>query len=274
MATSAESEALARLYDVDLLEDPGDLDLYRALAARTGGPILELGVGTGRLAVPLAAAGFAVTGIDLDPAMLARARARAASEGRGVARRLTFTEGDARRATATGGPFGLVFIALNTLLVFGNRADQAAALRTMAEHLAPEGLAVVDVWLPDAEQLSRYDGRLGLEYVRRDPETGNRVTKLASAYHDAALGTVALTAIFDEGLPGAPAKRWVREDRLRLVGADELRVLAEDAGLVVEVLAGDYDLAPIGAGDERAILVATRTPSSTVGRSKRGSGLV
>ena len=57
-ARDAAAEALARLYDVDLLEDPGDLDLYLALAARTGGPILELGVGTGRIAVPLAAAGY------------------------------------------------------------------------------------------------------------------------------------------------------------------------------------------------------------------------
>src|SRR5512141_2072188 len=87
---NAESElraALARLYDLDLTEDPGDLDLYLALAARTGGPILELAVGSGRLAVPLAAAGFAVTGVDLDPAMLARARATAATPGRGRARR-------------------------------------------------------------------------------------------------------------------------------------------------------------------------------------------
>ena len=71
----ATADALARLYDLDLVDDPGDLDLYLALAERTGGPILELAVGTGRLAVPLAAAGDRVTGVDLDPAMLARAAA-------------------------------------------------------------------------------------------------------------------------------------------------------------------------------------------------------
>ena len=75
----ATAEALARFYDLDLTADPGDLDLYLALAGRTGGPILELAVGSGRLAVPLAEAGYDVTGVDLDPAMLARARdARAA----------------------------------------------------------------------------------------------------------------------------------------------------------------------------------------------------
>ena len=58
----ATAAALARLYDLDLLDDPGDLDLYLALAARADGPILELAAGTGRLAVPLALAGHTVYG--------------------------------------------------------------------------------------------------------------------------------------------------------------------------------------------------------------------
>src|SRR6185369_9158691 len=65
--------ALARLYDLDLVDDPGDLELYLALASRSGGPIVELAVGTGRLAIPLAVAGHEVIGVDDDPAMLARA---------------------------------------------------------------------------------------------------------------------------------------------------------------------------------------------------------
>ena len=80
--TPAEAVALARLYDLDLAQDPGDLDLYLALAGRTGGPILELATGTGRLAVPLAAHGHLVTGVDIDPAMLARARARVGGDRR------------------------------------------------------------------------------------------------------------------------------------------------------------------------------------------------
>ena len=90
------AEALARLYDLDLAEDPGDLDLYLALAARTGGPILELAVGSGRLAVPLAADGHEVTGVDTEPAMLARARRAADAAATAVTRRLRLVEGDAR----------------------------------------------------------------------------------------------------------------------------------------------------------------------------------
>ena len=265
------AEALARLYDVDLLEDPGDVDLYVALAARAGGPILELGVGSGRIAVPLAQAGYDVTGIDRDPAMLARAAERAAKAGPAVARRLDLIEADARTAHAPkAGTYKLAFIALNSLLVFGDVADQRCAVRTLAEHLAPGGLAVVDVWLPDAEDLVRYDGRLGLEYVRRDPGTDRKVTKMASALHDAATGSVHLTSIFDEGRQGEPAVRWLREDRLTLISAAELRGLAEGAGLAVEVLAGGYDLQPLGPGDDRAVLVAVR-PTGGAPRSTRSS---
>ncbi len=62
-----ERRRLARYYDLDLQDDPGDLDLYLAMAERTGGPVLELAAGSGRLAVPLARAGYAVTAVDNDP---------------------------------------------------------------------------------------------------------------------------------------------------------------------------------------------------------------
>jgi hypothetical protein len=88
---------------------------------------------------------------------------------------------------------------------------------------------------------------------------------MASALHDAATGSVHLTSIFDEGRQGEPAVRWLRDDRLTLTSAAELRGFAEGAGLAVEVLAGGYDLQPLGPGDDRAVLVAVRP----AGRSSR-----
>jgi SAM-dependent methyltransferase len=249
--------ALARLYDVDLLEDPGDVDLYLALAERADGPILELGVGSGRVAVPLTMAGWSVTGVDNDPAMLDRARTRSSATGPASAGRLELIETDIAGLRLEG-RFRMAFIALNSLLVFGDRAAQAAAVRTIAEHLEPGGLGVIDVWLPDADDLARYDGRIFLQYVRVDPETGRTVVKTGSALHDPASQTVHLTTIFDEGAQGEAPVRWSRVDRIRLVGADELRAFAEEAGLEVELIARDYDLERIGPGADRAILVATR----------------
>jgi SAM-dependent methyltransferase len=259
VSPESEVDALARLYDLDLSEDPGDLDLYLALAGRSGGPILELAAGSGRLTVPLAAAGYEVTGLDIDPAMLQRAQARAATAGDEAGRRVRWVEGDLVDVRLPeAGTFRLALIALNSLLVLGRRDAQRAALRTMAAHLAPGGLAVVDVWQPDADDLARFDGRLILEWGRVDAASGRQVTKVGSAQHDAASQSVTLTTLYEESEPGGPVGRWMRTDRLRLVSADELRGLAEDAGLEVELVAGGYDLEPIGPGSERAVLVAVR----------------
>ena len=259
MTTESAAAALARLYDLDLSEDPGDLDLYLALAGRTGGPILELAVGSGRLAVPLTADGHDVTGVDLDAAMLARARHVADDAGKATARRLCLVEGDARTIRLDGaGTFRLAFIPLNSIFLMGGRVDQAAAVATLAAHLAPGGLAVVDAWLPDAEDLSRYDGRLVLEWVREEPGTGRAVTKIGSAVFDQTAGVVRLTTIFEASLPGEAPVRWVRVDRLRLVSPDDLVGFAEAAGLVVETLAGDYDRGELAPGADRVVLIARR----------------
>jgi SAM-dependent methyltransferase len=254
-----EHDDLARLYDLDLTEDPGDVDLYLSLACRTGGPILELAVGSGRIAVPLVMVGHDVTGVDTDPAMLNRARQRVATGDASAGDRLTLVEGDLRTVRLSdAGSYRLALIALNSILLLSSRDDQREALRTLAHHLAPGGLAVVDVWLPDADDLGRFDGRIVLEYARPDPASGRMVTKSASAQHDATAQRVVLTAIYEESSPGEPARRWVRTDRLRLVTADELAGFAEDAGLVVEQLAGGYDLSPLGPGSDRAILIAAK----------------
>jgi SAM-dependent methyltransferase len=251
--------ALARLYDLDLADDPGDLDLYRALVARTAGPVLELAVGTGRLAVPLAADGVDVVGVDVDPAMLDRARRRAA-QARLPDDRVILVEGDLRTADVPrSGTFALAFIGLNSLMLLPTRREQAEAVAVLAAHLVPGGVAAIDVWLPDAEDLARFDGRVVLEYVREDGETGALIAKTAAARHDAARGTVELTAIYDASRDGAPVGRWVRTDRLRLVSADDLVAFAEAAGLEVEVLAGGYDLDPLGPGADRAVLVGRRS---------------
>lgn len=246
------AEALARLYDLDLAEDPGDdLDLYLALAERTGGPILELAAGTGRIVRPLAAAGYPVTAVDSDPAMLDRLIASAPASVSPVLADLTSWR-------PPEPVYRLAILGLNSLFLMAERHLQQAALDALVAALLPGGLAVVDVWLPDAVDLARYDQRLLVDYVRTDPVSGATVTKMVSALHDAATATVQLTAIYDEGKPGEPVRRWIRRDVLRLVGAGELVELARRAGLEVEVLAGDYGLEPLGPGAQRAVLLATR----------------
>ncbi|MFL5685627.1 MAG: class I SAM-dependent DNA methyltransferase [Chloroflexota bacterium] len=257
---AATARALARLYDLDLQEDPGDLDLYRALADRADGPILELAAGTGRLAVPLAAAGHVITAVDIDEAMLDRARERATDAGL-APEALRFIQADLLSLPEPEPPtarYGLAFIALNSIMLLASRDAQRAAIRTLATQLGPGGIAAVDAWLPDADDLGRFDGRVFHEWIREDPASGALVTKTGSAIHDATSGSIVLTAVFDEAPQGEAPRRWIRQDRLRLISADELAAFAEDAGLRVEMVAGGYDLTPLGYGAERAVLIAER----------------
>ena len=254
--------AIARMYDLDLSEDPGDVDLYRALARRTGGPIVELAVGTGRIAVPLAADGYHVVGVDNDRAMLDRGRARAAA-GREIAARVRLVEhdlvdADGDEAVASGGPYSLAILGLNTILLLASVAGQRGALATMARLLAPGGVAVVDAWQPSPADLVAFDGRISLEWLRTDPATGREVTKKLAAWYEHLRRLVTLTTIFEEGAPGEPPSRWVRQDALRLISADELVAFTEAAGLEVEQLAGDHELGPLEPGGDRVVLVARK----------------
>ncbi len=258
--TSDPATAFALLYDLDLAaEDPGDLALYLGLARRTGGPILELAAGTGRIAVPLAEAGLAVTAVDVDPAMLARAQAKAGEAG--VSGRLSLVEADLLdldpQPLPAAGSFRLVVLALNSVFLLADRASQAAALRVMAHHLAPDGLAVVDVWLPSEADLEVYDGRLMLAGVHLEAD-GSALTKSWAASRDPDGRVVEVTTIYELAGPGGPPRRWVRRDPMRLLAPEELSDMATAAGLVVETLAGDRDLGPLDADSERAVLVARR----------------
>ena len=252
---------LARYYDLDLADDPGDIDLYRALAARTGGPVLELGVGTGRIAVPLAESGLRVVGVDRDPAMLARAARRWAERGaaRPAARKghLDLVEGDLFDLRLEE-RFALAILGLNSLFLFGDPSRQAEAVAIMARHLAPGGLAAIDVFVPSVEDLAQYDGRLVLEWVRVDPERpATQVAKTGSAAYDPATRCLELTSMFDAWpAAGGPVERRMRCDVLHLTSAAEVAGFAARAGLAVEEIAGDHDMSPFGSGSGRAVVVA------------------
>jgi SAM-dependent methyltransferase len=230
--------------------------MYQALAEESGGRVLELCAGSGRIAVPLAAAGHDVTAVDIDADMLARARtawkrhpARKAGGGS-----LTFIESD---ATLLDLPdrFDLVILALNSLLLLDGRDAQLAALRVMARHLDNGGRAVVDVWLPSRGDLQLYDGRLMLEWVRRDEATDEWVAKMFEARHDPQSNRAQITTFFDAWRDTRPVSRTMRRDTAHLITRAQLDVLVKRAGLTVLTRAGDYSLAPFHAGDDRVILV-------------------
>lgn len=250
------AEALARYYDLDLADDPGDLDMYRAFADAGGGTVLELMAGTGRLAVPLAAAGHTVTAVDNDAAMLARAatrwqrtRDRARKPGK-----LGLVEADVT-SLKLGKRFDLVIVALNSLLLLDGRAAQQKAVRVIADHLKPDGRAVIDVWLPTPDDLVLYDGRLVLDWVRDDAQTGQRVSKTTAARYESATRTAHIATFFDAWSDGKTVTRAERHDTVTFTSLEELEHFAVDAALSVDTIAGDYEMGQLAVDSERLVMV-------------------
>lgn len=136
-------EAFADVYD-DWYGRVGDekpaVDRLTDLAGR--GPVLELGVGTGRLAIPLAARGVDVWGLDASPAMLERLR------GKPGADRVHTIRGDMAAFDLDGRRFRLVVVAYNTLFNLTPSGAQARCLGQIAVHLAPGGMVVIEAFVP------------------------------------------------------------------------------------------------------------------------------
>ncbi len=251
------SERLARYYDLDFLDVAYDAELYQQLVREVGGPVLELGVGSGRLGIPLALAGHEVVGIDNDPAMLQRAR-KTWEEARGQLEGGRFKAHDGDFITYRSPQrFGLALIAVNTFLLAEDDGSRLAILTTMREHLREGGIAVVEVGTPDEAELARYDRRLQHEWLRHDPETGEEVSKSISAHHDPEAGTLDLTQVYEwTPTEGGPLSRVTKIDTLHLVSAEHLGELARQAGFGEVDQRGDHLLTPYGAGSHRVILVA------------------
>jgi len=151
-STRQTAEVYDRLYPGTLEASPveGDIAFYKAQARRTGGPVLELGCGTGRVAFPLAAAGFAVTGLDVSPHMLRVARAKAALLAPG--RRPVFARGDMTRF-ALRRRFRLALIPFRAFQHLLSWEAQRRCLERVRRHLAPGGRLVVDLFDPRLERL-------------------------------------------------------------------------------------------------------------------------
>jgi SAM-dependent methyltransferase len=248
---------LARYYDLDFLDVTYDAELYLELARDAPGPVLELGVGSGRLAVPLALAGHPVLGIDTDMAMLDRAAHRwETARGRLPRARFETALGDFYRFRSRR-RFGLAFLAVNTFLLAEDDKARVAVLSTMRDHLLPGGTAAIEIGTPDARELARYDRRVLHEWLRYDPVAHEMVSKSMVAEHDPDLDTLELTQIFEwTAREGGVLSRVTRTDLLHLISADQLARLAREAGFSEVDVRGDHLAIPHHHGSQRAILVA------------------
>jgi SAM-dependent methyltransferase len=226
-------DGIARLYDPWSVSVVEDVAFYVAAARRSGGPVVELGVGTGRIAIPVAASGIPVIGVDSSAGMLEVAREQAELAGVELDLRL----GDFREPLVEG-PVPLVTIPFRSLLHMQTDADRRAVLRAVHGLLAPGGRFVFDVFSPGPEDIAETHAR----WLEREPGIFER-------------------ADWDE--PGRTLTLRVRREdteaelSLAWLPVGEWRSLLGEEGFVVEELYGWFDGSPWD-GHEDSIWVCRR----------------
>ena len=254
--TDDHFEVIADYYDLDLAGYEEDVGIYENLGRRHDLPVLELGVGTGRVAIPLLRAGLNVVGIDHSEAMLAVARRKVkALRPQSLAASLRLLKEDMRDFDL-GQSFGLIFCALGGLLHLRSQEDQVRALECARRHLAPDGLLVIDLpalqpqeWEPGVQPLT-------LDWTRRDTARDVLVSKFRSCQADPARQVQHVTHIYEEwGREGSSRRRLVTFE-LRSIHRHEMELLLGRAGLQMRDLYGTYDLSPYDLHAPRMIFVA------------------
>ncbi len=247
----------ARLYEMDDGRLTDDIPLYLGFAGKTGGPVVELGVGAGRVALPLAQAGYRVTGLDISPPMLKRGQERLQAEG--LTARVHLIYADFRDPPLSSQQFALAFCAYNAFLHLIEGADQMRALRAWWRLLKPRGLLVIDVENPQLEGLALLALQRGFEpeETLEDPTTGEVVRKSTRVEVDVPDQVLRFWREYegeDEQGPWQVTQRF----EVRILFQREMALLLTCAGYEDLRFYGDYDLNPWEPESPRIIAVAAR----------------
>ena len=249
---------IAPFYDQDyagILEGK-DVAFYLQLAEAAGGPVIEMGCGTGRVLIPLARAGITIHGMDSSQAMLDQLHASLESETAETRSRVSLTHGDIR-STDVGRRFALVTVPANVPHSFLERHEQRAWLANARRHLAPGGALCFDVFQPNFQIMLLPPGEWFLDADRFDARTGHRVRRFHRCEHELEFQRFRVEM------------RWVEEDTAghtlsetsssimqRWFTRGELELLLELEGFRITDYWGNFDRAPFGAGATHQIVSA------------------
>jgi SAM-dependent methyltransferase len=249
----------AHFYDGDY-EAAGydhDIDFYVEAARRAGGPVLELGCGTGRILLPTARAGVPIVGVDSSSAMLDRLAGHLETEPAEVRDRIRTALADVRTLDL-GERFSLVTAPFRVMQHLVERADQRAFLAAVSRHLAPDGEFVFDCFQPDFEAIAS-PPHMSVDIERTDLESGRLIRRVARAEHTPEDQTFTVHLEWMLGETDAPNfEERSTETELRWYTLGELELLLELAGFEIVEAFGHFDGTPFGPGASDQIVRARR----------------
>ncbi|NUB26998.1 class I SAM-dependent methyltransferase [Azospirillum brasilense] len=255
----ARAEHAATLARLGML---GDVPFYKERAAETGGPVLEIGCGTGRLTIPLARAGHEVWAVDVSTAMLDQLRAKLAREAPEVQARVHPVRQDATMLDLPVRDCRLAVIPFNVLMLIPELAAERRTLAAAAAHLAPGGTLALDVMNPltlpmDAET------KPSPSEPRRSPHNGNSYIRNTMASRLDEGQCQRIHGWYDELLPDGKIAVTEYGFTWRMIFRYELELMLESAGFTIERLAGDFEDAPWTVDSRRMVVTARRASPVT-----------
>jgi len=233
------------LYDWEYRRRRDDIRFYRTLADERGGPVLDLGCGTGRLMLPLLRDGHIVVGVDLARPMLTRAAARVGRLGADGRRRALLVRGDLRALPFTKRRFSLAVAAFHTIQHCESDAELLQFFRGAAAALVPGGWLAFDTFAPTRRFLERRGPSAPTRF--RDPRTGRATIYSESHVLDGPV--LAMTFRYQPVAPGSKRARAVSL-RHRLLQPREIEALLARAGLTLIASWGSFDGGPLDPDDE------------------------
>jgi SAM-dependent methyltransferase len=249
-------DRIAAWYDLEHAGVTDDLELYLGFAEATGSPILELGCGSGRLLVPLAEAGYAVTGVDSSAAMLERCRERARTAG--VAEQVTLVQGDMRHLALPARDYRLAFVALGTFQHLASLADRRAALAAIRAHVIPGATLVLDLAQAEPRRLAALAeaGQIAHIGTWRDPAADTMLTHTLAARPGPAPATLTLAHWYDVYQQNGPVTRTSVETTLAAISRHEIELLLAATGWRLRQIYGDHQMDDWDESSPRLIAIA------------------
>lgn len=240
--------------------DPSDTGVafYAALAQETGSPVLELACGTGRVTIPIARLGFAVTGLDIVPGMLERARSKSAGLP------VRWVESDARTFDL-GEQFRLIFLTGNAFQAFVTNAEQEALLQRVRAHLHDEGLFAFETRNPLLPNTRTREGffvtletcneeKVWPSFINVD---GHEVRVSTTQVYDHVAQIVHVTS-YKRWYDGVEERTRVTRTALRYTFPQELAALLHYNGFTILRQYGDWNEEPLTATSPSIISVCRK----------------
>lgn len=256
MSTTDEWQAIADVYDRWSSDMTADVPFYVAEAVGSGGPVLEVGTGTGRIAVAMARAGVEVVGIDNSPSMLAQARERLSTEG--LADLVDLVDAD-MRSFDLGRQFPLAVLPYRVLAHALTPQEQVDTLTSIRRHLAPNGRLVFNVVVPRASDLARSDG---LAHEGRYPLADGREAVLwRQTDYEPATQLMTFHFVVDELDAGVVTRRVHGDTTVRLASPGELEHALARAGFRIADRWGWFDGRPFAPDSPEVVWAAVREDS-------------